>query len=104
MILWAKTQFAHVRGRYFAWRGPIVFVIGPYYCGVGANKVYGRDVVEAHYRACLYAEVNIAGCNAEVMPGQVSSTYFIWLNYRLYPYERTIKQTFWMSTLPIMCL
>merc|ERR1711981_1212785 len=23
---------------------------GPYYCGVGANKVYGRDVVEAHYR------------------------------------------------------
>jgi len=22
---------------------------GPYYCGVGANKVYGRDIVEAHY-------------------------------------------------------
>merc|ERR1712109_360331 len=21
---------------------------GPYYCGVGANKVYGRDIVEAH--------------------------------------------------------
>ena len=44
---------------------------GPYYCGVGAEKVYGRDVVEAHYRACLYANVKIAGCNAEVMPGQV---------------------------------
>ncbi|RUS82437.1 hypothetical protein EGW08_009783 [Elysia chlorotica] len=43
---------------------------GPYYCGVGANKVYGRDVVEAHYRACLYAGVNISGCNAEVMPAQ----------------------------------
>jgi len=43
---------------------------GPYYCGVGANKVYGRDVVEAHYRACLYAGVKIAGCNAEVMPAQ----------------------------------
>lgn len=43
---------------------------GPYYCGVGAEKVYGRDVVEAHYRACLYADVKIAGCNAEVMPGQ----------------------------------
>uniref|UniRef100_A0A8C2HB92 Glutamine synthetase n=1 Tax=Cyprinus carpio TaxID=7962 RepID=A0A8C2HB92_CYPCA len=23
---------------------------GPYYCGVGADKAYGRDVVEAHYR------------------------------------------------------
>ena len=48
------------------------FFSGPYYCGVGANKVYGRDIVEAHYRACLYAGVKIAGCNAEVMPGQVS--------------------------------
>uniref|UniRef100_A0A914Z117 Glutamine synthetase n=1 Tax=Panagrolaimus superbus TaxID=310955 RepID=A0A914Z117_9BILA len=43
---------------------------GPYYCGVGANKVYGRDVVEAHYRACLYAGITISGTNAEVMPGQ----------------------------------
>ncbi|XP_025114076.1 glutamine synthetase-like isoform X1 [Pomacea canaliculata] len=43
---------------------------GPYYCGVGANKVYGRDVVEAHYRACLYSGIKIAGCNAEVMPAQ----------------------------------
>lgn len=23
---------------------------GPYYCGVGANKVFARDLVEAHYR------------------------------------------------------
>ncbi|RUS28296.1 glutamine synthetase 1 [Jimgerdemannia flammicorona] len=43
---------------------------GPYYCGVGANKVFGRDVVEAHYRACLFAGVTISGVNAEVMPGQ----------------------------------
>lgn len=43
---------------------------GPYYCGVGANKVYGRDIVEAHYRACLYAGLNISGENAEVMPAQ----------------------------------
>lgn len=43
---------------------------GPYYCGVGANKVFGRDIVESHYRACLYAGVNIAGSNAEVMPSQ----------------------------------
>ncbi|XP_068219621.1 glutamine synthetase-like [Palaemon carinicauda] len=43
---------------------------GPYYCGVGAGKVYGRDVVEAHYRASLYAGINISGENAEVMPAQ----------------------------------
>jgi len=43
---------------------------GPYYCGVGANKVYGRAIVEAHYRACLYSGVKISGTNAEVMPGQ----------------------------------
>lgn len=43
---------------------------GPYYCGVGADKVYGRDVLEAHYRACIYAGVKIAGTNAEVMPAQ----------------------------------
>jgi glutamine synthetase len=43
---------------------------GPYYCGVGANKVYGRDIVEAHYRACMYSGILIAGTNAEVMPAQ----------------------------------
>uniref|UniRef100_A0A8B9ZF77 Glutamine synthetase n=1 Tax=Anas platyrhynchos TaxID=8839 RepID=A0A8B9ZF77_ANAPL len=26
---------------------------GPYYCGVGADKAYGRDIVEAHYRAIV---------------------------------------------------
>lgn len=45
--------------------------LGPYYCGVGADKAYGRDIVEAHYRACLYAGVQICGTNAEVMPAQV---------------------------------
>ena len=43
---------------------------GPYYCGVGADKVYGRDIVEAHYRACLYAGIRVSGTNAEVMPAQ----------------------------------
>ncbi|VVC26671.1 Glutamine synthetase/guanido kinase, catalytic domain,Glutamine synthetase, N-terminal conserved [Cinara cedri] len=43
---------------------------GPYYCGVGSDKAYGRPIVEAHYRACLYAGINISGENAEVMPSQ----------------------------------
>lgn len=43
---------------------------GPFYCGVGVNNVNGRDIVEAHYKACMYAGVKIAGTNAEVMPSQ----------------------------------
>jgi glutamine synthetase len=43
---------------------------GGYYCGVGADEVYGREIVEAHLDACLTAGVHISGINAEVMPGQ----------------------------------
>ena len=43
---------------------------GPYYCGVGTGKVFGREVMESHYKACIYAGVKIAGENAEVMPSQ----------------------------------
>jgi len=43
---------------------------GPYYCGVGADRIKGRQIVEAHYRACLYAGIKIAGSNGEVMPSQ----------------------------------
>ena len=43
---------------------------GPYYCGVGADEVYGRDLVEAHLEACLEAGILLTGINAEVMPGQ----------------------------------
>jgi len=43
---------------------------GGYYCGVGADEVYGRDIVEAHLDACLTAGLRISGINAEVMPGQ----------------------------------
>merc|ERR1712061_499226 len=43
---------------------------GPYYCSAGTDVSFGRSVMEAHYEACLYANVTIAGINAEVMPGQ----------------------------------
>jgi glutamine synthetase len=43
---------------------------GFYYCGVGADEVFGRPVVEAHLDACLEAGLGISGINAEVMPGQ----------------------------------
>jgi len=43
---------------------------GPYYCSIGTENAYGRAVVEAHYKACMYAGINISGINGEVMPGQ----------------------------------
>lgn len=43
---------------------------GPYYCGVGADKVYGRHVLESHYRCMLYSGIKVSGTNAEVMPAQ----------------------------------
>lgn len=43
---------------------------GPYYCGVGADEVHGRPIVERHMDACLEAGLAFAGINAEVMPGQ----------------------------------
>ncbi|MCB1591723.1 MAG: glutamine synthetase beta-grasp domain-containing protein [Alphaproteobacteria bacterium] len=43
---------------------------GPYYCGVGADEVFGREVVEEHAALCLEAGLMFYGINAEVMPGQ----------------------------------
>ena len=43
---------------------------GPFYCGVGADEVFGRDLVEEHGQTCLLAGIMIFGINAEVMPGQ----------------------------------
>jgi glutamine synthetase len=43
---------------------------GDYYCGVGADVIFGRDIVEEHMDACIEAGLHIAGINAEVMAGQ----------------------------------
>lgn len=43
---------------------------GDYYCGVGTEHIFGREIVEEHLQACLDAGVRISGINAEVMPGQ----------------------------------
>ncbi|RAP26988.1 glutamine synthetase [Candidatus Marinamargulisbacteria bacterium SCGC AG-343-D04] len=43
---------------------------GPYYCGVGAGRVEGRELVDKHLQACLDAGLLIYGINAEVMLGQ----------------------------------
>jgi glutamine synthetase len=43
---------------------------GPYYCGVGAPEIVGREIVELHTQACMDAGIAIEGTNAEVMMGQ----------------------------------
>ena len=43
---------------------------GGYYCGVGSDEVYGRDIVEDHMEASLASGIKLSGINAEVMPGQ----------------------------------
>jgi len=43
---------------------------GPYYCGVGGDKMPGREIVERHTVACIDAGLAIEGTNAEVMMAQ----------------------------------
>ena len=43
---------------------------GGYYCGVGSDEIFGREIVEEHLENCLAAGLSIAGLNAEVMIGQ----------------------------------
>jgi glutamine synthetase len=43
---------------------------GDYYCGVGCNNIYKREIPEKHIEYCLYAGIDICGINAEVAPSQ----------------------------------
>ncbi|HEX6596661.1 MAG TPA: glutamine synthetase [Acidimicrobiales bacterium] len=43
---------------------------GGYYCGVGADEIFGREIVEKHMDNCIKAGLLLSGINAEVMPGQ----------------------------------
>lgn len=43
---------------------------GQYYCSVGSNNAFGRDIVEEHLDVCLEAGLNVEGINAEVAAGQ----------------------------------
>ena len=43
---------------------------GPYYCGVGGDRCFGRNIVDQHLEACLEAGIEIGGTNAEVTASQ----------------------------------
>jgi glutamine synthetase len=43
---------------------------GKFYCGVGSDRVFGRDIAMEHMNACIRAGIKICGVNAEVAPSQ----------------------------------
>ena len=68
---------------------------GPFYCGVGADEVFGREIVEEHLELCIEAGLEISGINAEVMPGQweyqigpvegISAGDQVWISRYIFP-------------------
>ncbi|MFC1612537.1 glutamine synthetase [Patescibacteria group bacterium] len=96
-------------GRPYGWPKQTTAFPGPqggYYCGVGSDEVFGRNLIEAHLFACLSARLSINGINAEVMPAQwefqlgplgpleISDQLWLarWILYRLgEKYEISIK-------------
>ena len=43
---------------------------GPYYCSVGGDRAFGREIIEEHLDLCLEAGIVVEGINAEVAAGQ----------------------------------
>lgn len=43
---------------------------GQYYCSVGNNNSFGRDIIEKIAKYAIFAGVKLSGWNAEVAPGQ----------------------------------
>jgi len=70
---------------------------GPFYCGVGADEVFGRQLVEEHAQACIDAGIMLYGTNAEVMPGQ----WEFQIGYRGVPGESadpvTVSDHLWLA-------
>ena len=43
---------------------------GPFYCGVGGNVAFGREIAMEHMNKCIIAGIAICGVNSEVAPSQ----------------------------------
>jgi len=43
---------------------------GPYYCSVGGDRNFGRQISNEHLSCCIESNINICGTNSEVMASQ----------------------------------
>ena len=68
---------------------------GPFYCGIGADEVFGRVLVEKHLEHCAKSGIMIFGVNAEVMPGQ----WEFQIGYRNVEGESARSSNYWGSYL-----
>ena len=41
-----------------------------YYCGIGADNIFGRQCIEEAFSNCEYSGIHLTGLNAEVAPSQ----------------------------------
>uniref|UniRef100_A0A8C5WEP0 Glutamine synthetase n=1 Tax=Leptobrachium leishanense TaxID=445787 RepID=A0A8C5WEP0_9ANUR len=59
-----------IDGRPYGWPKKDLQPEDIFYCSIGADRVFGRDITECHYKACLYAGIKICGSNGESVPSQ----------------------------------
>ena len=64
-----QEYFMYRDGKPFGWTDDMK-PQGEYYCGVGAGKASGRQLVKIHLDKCLDSDIGITGMNAEVALGQ----------------------------------
>ena len=57
----------------YGWKehgNPEIHGQGPYYCSIGGDRNFGREITIEHLKMCLHAGIDICGTNAEVMASQ----------------------------------
>uniref|UniRef100_A0A8C5Q403 Glutamine synthetase n=1 Tax=Leptobrachium leishanense TaxID=445787 RepID=A0A8C5Q403_9ANUR len=59
-----------IDGRPYGWPKKDLQPDGIFYCSIGTDRVFGRDIIECNYKACLYAGIKICGSNGESVPSQ----------------------------------
>jgi glutamine synthetase len=65
-----QEYFIYNRETKYPWFYDPNLVQGQFYCSVGGNNCFLREMVDKHMKYCLYAGIKISGINAEVAPSQ----------------------------------
>ena len=69
-VLFERDQTTAKPYKWFSNDNPGCGLQGPYYCSVGGDRNFGREISNEHLFLCLKANIHICGTNAEVMPSQ----------------------------------